>query len=134
MYVDVNVKLLERSACRRRPSRHEPVSGPAAYGLTFVVLVLALTFDCAHAAPLQFGRILPLGDSITQAYFPRGADGGYSWRYPLWKQMVDAQDSFTMIGSLTNNWGGNTAYPIYKTTNVFDRRHEGHFAWKPRRF
>ena len=90
MSIDVNVKLSEQSACRRRPSRREPVSGLAAYGLSFVVLVLALTFECAHAATLQFGRILALGDSITQAYFPRGADGGYSWRYPLWKQMIDA--------------------------------------------
>jgi len=86
----MHLKLLEQDACRRRPRRPEPFSRPAARGLTFVVLVLALTFDCAHAAPLQFGRILPLGDSITQAYFPRGADGGYSWRYPLWKQMIDA--------------------------------------------
>jgi len=126
----MHLKLLEQDACRRRPRRPEPFSRPAARGLTFVVLVLALTFDCAHAATRQFGRILALGDSITQAYFLLGTNGGYSWRYPLWKQMIDAQDSFTMVGSLTNNWGGNTAYPVYETTNVFDRHHEGHFGWK----
>jgi len=69
-------------------------------------------------------KILPLGDSITQ-----GNTAMRSYRYELWKKLVDANIQHQFVGSLTTNFTGNPVFPTYKNLN-FDNHNEGHFGWK----
>ena len=68
-----------------------------------------------------------MGDSITQAATDRGADGGYSYRYWLWRHFVDAQVEVDFVGSQTTASGrdGDPGWPRYQG-QTFDRDHEGH--------
>jgi lysophospholipase L1-like esterase len=69
-------------------------------------------------------KILPLGDSITQ-----GNHQTQSYRYPLWKKLVDAGVDFQFVGSQDSNVEGrNPQWPDYGG-KAFDRRHEGHWGW-----
>lgn len=72
-------------------------------------------------------RILPLGDSITQAEANRA-----SYRYPLWKRLVDSGLEFDFVGSLRKHQDrytkGTPPHPDYKGM-AFDKDHEGHFGW-----
>ena len=67
-------------------------------------------------------KILPLGDSITQA------DRSHlSYRHPLWKKLVDSEIEFDLVGSLTENHNGTPDFPAYRGIS-FDRNHEGHWG------
>ena len=68
-------------------------------------------------------RIMMLGDSITQ-----GAYYNDSYRYYLWKALVDADIEFDFVGSLSANYGGNPNWVAYKG-QTFDPDHEGHWGW-----
>lgn len=71
--------------------------------------------DNAHAV-----RILPLGDSITQA------DSKHqSYRPWLWQLLNDANVPVDLVGSLDGNYKGSPAYP-----DNFDLNHEGHWGWR----
>lgn len=72
----------------------------------------------------QTVNILPLGNSITQSN-----NEHYSYRYPLWTQLIDAGLDFNFVGSLTSNYGGTPVYPPYNGQN-FDQDHEGHWGWR----
>ena len=73
-------------------------------------------------------RILPLGDSITHAEINRA-----SYRYPLWKKLVDSGVKVDFVGSMNTQLDryskGETPQPDYKGLK-FDKDHEGHFAWE----
>ncbi len=73
-------------------------------------------------------KILSLGDSITQAEINRA-----SYRYPLWKKLVDADITFDFVGSMNTQQDkyskGTPPQPDYKG-RTFDKDHEGHFAWE----
>ena len=83
------------------------------------------------AAPL---RIVCIGDSITQG---RGdhSNGGTKWtptfsyRYPLWKLLVDSGAEVDFVGSLNGGFEGDPDWANYKG-RAFDRDHEGHWGWK----
>ena len=75
-------------------------------------------------APAQGVRILPLGDSITQGFFP-----GQSYRYRLWTKLLDTGVPVTFVGSRTDNYGGASSYPPYRGF-TFPRNHEGHGGWR----
>ncbi|MDX5418951.1 MAG: SGNH/GDSL hydrolase family protein [Hymenobacteraceae bacterium] len=79
---------------------------------------------------------MALGNSITQ-----GSDSNPSYRYQLWKMLVDAELDFEFVGSLETNWhyeapnteqGADVASPVmgqvYKG-KTFNNRHEGHWGW-----
>ncbi len=68
-------------------------------------------------------RVLPLGDSITNGW---GAQQSY--RYALWKKVLDAGGSTDFIGTLNSVDGGNPVWPDHLGRN-FDRDHEGHSGW-----
>lgn len=72
------------------------------------------------ASPL---KIMPLGNSITQA-----DKDHYSYRYNLWKKLIDANVEFDYVGSHSTNKGGNPAWPMYKGKK-FDSDNEGHSGW-----
>lgn len=94
---------------------------PAAIGVATLFAV------CATASAEQVYRILPLGDSVTQAEINRA-----SYRYPLWKMLVDSDIQFDFVGSIKKQQDryskGTPPQPDYKGQS-FDRDHEGHFGW-----
>ncbi|NLE02185.1 MAG: cellulose-binding protein [Fibrobacter sp.] len=69
-------------------------------------------------------KIAPYGNSITQA-----AGNQQSYRYPLWKKLIDANIAFDFVGSMNSNFGGNPSRPDYKGKK-FDMDHEGHWGWR----
>ncbi|PKV63553.1 SGNH/GDSL hydrolase family protein [Pontibacter ramchanderi] len=81
-------------------------------------------------------RIMPLGNSITQ-----GGETNPSYRYELWKMLVDAGLKFEFVGSLDTNWysqapnsehGADVASPKMGETykgQTFTNKHEGHWGW-----
>ncbi len=91
------------------------------------LMLLSLIFP-ARAESDTVLRILPLGDSITQAEINRA-----SYRYPLWKQLIDAEIEFDFVGAMNTQLStysqGTPPHPDYKT-QIFDPDHEGHFAWQ----
>lgn len=73
-------------------------------------------------------KILCPGDSITHAEINRA-----SYRYPLWKKLIDANIEFDFVGSMNTQLEtyskGTPPQPDYKG-HTFDPDHEGHFAWQ----
>ena len=69
----------------------------------------------------QSPRILPLGNSITQADKTH-----FSYRYPLWQKLRSAGIDFDFIGTMNTNYGGNPSFPDLS----FDKDHEGHRGWR----
>jgi len=67
-------------------------------------------------------RIMPIGNSITQA-----SSTTYSYRYALWKKLIDAEIPFDFVGSQSTNDGGNPEFPPYKGRE-FDTDNEGHWG------
>jgi len=99
----------------------------------FRLLALFFLFSSfAFAAPANSTgaiKILALGDSITQAESNRA-----SYRYPLWKKLVDAGLNFDFVGSMNKQFGpGIPPHADYKGRK-FDTDHEGHFAWAAEEF
>ena len=96
----------------------------ATRGFLVALCMLAL---CTASRAEHVYRILPLGDSITQAEADRA-----SYRYPLWKMLVDAGLEFEFVGSMNTHLGvprkGPPPQPDYKG-RPFDPDHEGHFGW-----
>ena len=78
----------------------------------------------ADASPFEFFNVLPLGDSITQ-----GEGEHKSYRYSLWKMLIDANYEFDFVGSLETNHDGVDCWPDYLGME-FDRHHEGHWGWR----
>jgi len=79
-------------------------------------------------------RIVEIGDSITQGRGDHSAGGEkrqptYSYRYPLWKMLVDAGTNFECVGSLNIGFESNPNWADYKG-HSFARAHEGHWGWK----
>lgn len=64
-------------------------------------------------------RIMPLGDSITQA------NGNHnSYRRPLWFKLREAGYTVNFVGSTRSHFLGNAPNPD------FDQDHEGHWGWR----
>ncbi len=83
--------------------------------------------DTVWTVPIEIAvpwRIVALGNSITQSN-----SSHYSYRYTLWKKLIDFEEPFDFVGSMTDNNGGNPDWPLYKG-NAFDRDHEGHWGWR----
>ncbi|MBN2475148.1 MAG: hypothetical protein JXB62_11105 [Pirellulales bacterium] len=97
-----------------------------------LLCVLACAPPAVDAAPPL--RILALGDSITQGRGSQSRGGKdwtptYSYRYPLWKMLVDEGVAFDMVGSLDGGFEGDPDWKDYQG-RAFDRDHEGHWGWK----
>ncbi len=65
-------------------------------------------------------NILPLGDSITQARYDQ-----LSYRYPLWKLLIDEGKDINFIGTQNQTYGDTRSWPSYNGLQ-FDQDHEGH--------
>jgi lysophospholipase L1-like esterase len=93
--------------------------------LTIVTVFLFLSSVGGYSNPIPSTiKIAPYGNSITQA-----AGDHQSYRYPLWKKLIDANISFDFVGSMNTNFGGNPVRADYKGKK-FDLDHEGHWGWR----
>jgi lysophospholipase L1-like esterase len=112
----------------------DPTDGERVYRTTFMiasndpeapstaveVTVLSSTVD--------LGKILCIGDSITEANGDRPMDdGSWSWRYPFWKDMVDYAVGNEFVGTRTSNHNSASVYPDYKGES-FLNRHEAQWG------
>ncbi|MGD9200980.1 MAG: SGNH/GDSL hydrolase family protein [Chitinispirillia bacterium] len=93
------------------------------YGI-LVYLIVCFFLTHLNASPQidnKVIKIVPLGNSITSSNNKHD-----SYRFPLWKKLIDAGIAFDFVGSTTI--GGNPSKPNYKGKS-FDRDHEGHWGW-----
>ncbi|MBB6428831.1 SGNH/GDSL hydrolase family protein [Algisphaera agarilytica] len=86
-----------------------------------VLTAVALMPRSAQAKPLQ---IMFLGDSITAS-----EEGRRSYRYYLWRRLVDEKLEFDFIGTQHLNHGGEGYWPRYQDLE-FDRDHEAYRGWR----
>lgn len=107
-----------------------PTDGNRIYNATFTILSndpdspSTVVDVVVTATAIHLGNILCIGDSITEATATRPAnDGGWSWRYPFWKHLVDSAVSHEFVGTRTANHGGTSVYPDYNGQS-FLNRHE----------
>ncbi len=85
------------------------------------VFIAILFFSCSPSPvdDISSIRIMPLGNSITQA------DSDHpGYRYVLWKLLTEGGYNFNFVGSLKANNGGRN--PVQS----FDTDHEGHWGWR----
>lgn len=89
-----------------------------------VISIAALLLTWIVMLPLQAARprIACIGDSITQSN-----SSNRSYRYSLWKKLIDNDIPFDFVGSMTANFGGSPAWPNYQG-KTFDPDHEGHWG------
>ena len=91
----------------------------------FSILVIALlglslwAQDPSAKGKKRVIRIMPLGDSITEAY-----RGKASYRYWLWKRLQETPFRVDFVGSRKENYQGPPQY------TDFDVDHEGHWGWR----
>ena len=77
----------------------------------------------------DLGSVLQLGDSITE-----GSTLSRSYRYELWKDLIDNQIAFEPVGTETESYHLNNPefddpeFPDY-LGNEFVNQHEGHWGW-----
>ncbi|XQQ05832.1 MAG: GDSL-type esterase/lipase family protein [Leptolyngbya sp. IPPAS B-1204] len=76
-----------------------------------------MTVTVAPSRPTA--RIMPIGDSITQADRNRS-----SYRRPLWQLLQAGEYDVNFVGSLQQNFDGANPTPD------FDLDHEGHWGWR----
>ena len=81
----------------------------------------------SHAEPV---RILCLGDSITQGGKNDRAE--YTYRWPLFCMLVDAEVDFDFIGSLDTGLNKDAKWPETYKGKPFDLDHEGIYGIKTR--
>lgn len=81
-----------------------------------LALLLALAMTTAPAAQT---RVMPLGDSITEAETPHA-----SYRYFLWKELESQGYCIDFVGSQTGVYNGPPRF------SDFDQHHEGHWGWR----
>ena len=74
-------------------------------------------------------KILCIGDSITEG--TSGVNGGaaeLTYRYPLWKLLLDKDAIFEFVGTRSAGFEGTPTYPDYNG-NIFSNKHEAHWGW-----
>lgn len=93
----------------------------------FLILLILIMIPGCSKNNEQPVRIVAIGDSITQGRAAEPAT--QSFRYPLWKKLVETGVNFDFVGSLTGGFKGDPDWPDYKGLS-FDRDHEGHWGWR----
>lgn len=91
-----------------------------------ITLAIALYLPVSSYADNQKIKILPLGDSITCA-----SKYKESYRYPLWKHLVDAGKGkqIEFIGSQIKKGNNGRVWKPYKGL-AFPEANEGHSGWR----
>ena len=75
------------------------------------------------AGPRDLGKVLCLGDSITQC---RGENG--TWRHGLWTRLLEQGYAFDFIGTQRRGDCYRSSTPDFMGED-FDHAHEGHGGW-----
>lgn len=96
--------------------------------LVACLLVFAASGVCFGDRPEEPIRILPLGDSITQG--GRKVRPEFTYRWPLFRKLVDAGVEFDFIGSMNKGLNTDFEWPEQYKGVPFDTDHEGHYGWK----
>lgn len=109
------------SAARHRWPMASRRSGRVVWWVLVAVACGCLPWTRAEAKPLQ---IMLLGDAITAS-----EEGRRSYRYYLWRRLVDEEIEFDFIGTQHTNHGGEGYWPKYKDLE-FDRDHEAYRDWR----
>ena len=92
--------------------------------LIIVLLYCIVILPTSHVES-QTLKILPIGNSITQL-----DNQHFSYRYNLWKKLIDDGVDFDYIGSHTDHYNcGTPTFPDYNG-HTFDMDHEGHWGWR----
>lgn len=114
------------------PQRPDAAFGKRVYNVLvtrLAVLLLLLTVATIAAADL---RILCIGDSITHGRAGKPDDAKvpptYSYRYPLWKKLIDAGVKFRFVGGHEGGFEGAPEYATYKG-QTFPNVHEAYWGW-----
>ncbi|MFO7933421.1 MAG: GDSL-type esterase/lipase family protein [Bacteroidales bacterium] len=92
------------------------------YAITIILSGLLFALSSVHL-DAQVYKILPLGNSITQADISK--DGANSYRRNLWNKLMNAGYEVDFVGSLNTDRNG---YPFPDPN--FDHDHEGHWGWR----
>lgn len=102
--------------------------------------LISLLLPTLVSAGPDLGRIVCIGDAMTQgvSYSLNNTavpqNGIRTWRWELFKQLVDADARFEFVGSQSTNHtqanqaGDDTYYPTWRG-HSFRNKHEGHFGW-----
>lgn len=85
----------------------------------FFVVVPLLAVVALSLPAFGQDRVMPLGDSITEA-----ETGFASYRYWLWRELSDAGYEIDLVGSMSGVYNGPPLFPD------FDQDHEGHWGWR----
>lgn len=89
------------------------------------LIVASLVIILSNVVSGQNYSIMPLGNSITQ-----GDNAHFSYRYMLWKKLIEDGVSFDFVGSMTEHYNcGAPVFPDYNGQS-FDMDHEGHWGWR----
>jgi len=95
---------------------------------SWLLILVAFLFEM-NSSKAQI-KIVQIGNSITKTI-----DTTYSYRYNLWKKLIDDGLNFDFVGTqnLGHSYinGGDPGWPDY-LGQPFDRDHEGHYGWKAR--
>lgn len=118
--------MKDRVTFRNATLRHVFVFRAA---LQFSTLASFAMLPPAAAEPISFGaprhwRIAPIGDSITQ-----GNTNHLTYRFYLWKMLIDAGVDFDFVGSMNSFAIINPDIPPYRG-HAFDFDHEGHVFYQ----
>jgi len=95
--------------------------------MEFFRKIVLLSFLASLFSLTSFGqtRILPLGNSITQAENNGGSNQYNSYRRPLWILFQNAGTNVDFVGSMTKAFNN-----VNPPNNDFDWDHEGHWGWR----
>ncbi len=89
-----------------------------------IILTIALSIPVSGYADSKTIKILPLGDSITCA-----SKYKESYRYPLWKRLIDAGKQVEFVGSQIKKGNNGRVWKPYKG-HQFPEANEGHSGWR----
>jgi hypothetical protein len=93
--------------------------------LVIFSFIFSLALHADQVVPSHPIKILPLGDSITCA-----SKYKLSYRYPLWKHLIDAGKQVEFVGSQFHKGnGGRVGWETYKDL-PFTPANEGHSGWR----
>ena len=91
----------------------------------------AQAFFAAGVVARQYGKLVFIGDSITQ-----GGNGYPSYRYAIFKHLanrgvpIDAAGGYQFVGSVTGAYQNNAGTTPDVNGQVFSNTHDGHYGWR----
>ncbi|MGC4017456.1 MAG: sialate O-acetylesterase [Luteolibacter sp.] len=92
----------------------------------------AQAFFSANIVSRQYGRLVFIGDSITQ-----GGNGDHpGYRYSVFKRLaekgvpIDASSGYKFTGSVTGPYANSTLTIPAVNGQTFENVHDGHFGWR----